>query len=278
MHGSSLSRMAWFARTWPRKTAAPLEVLDVGSCEVAGGSYRPIFPEPDFIYHGLDMAPGPNVDLVPKFPYHWSELNDASFDIVISGQALEHMEFFWLAALEMTRVLKPGGLLCIVAPRGFARHRYPVDCYRFDADGMTAIARWCNLEILHVSTDMAPPEAGSDWHIEGCEDSLLVAKKPEDWHGSIKSTEYVFTPPPEDEPRGNFAPIPAPVRIDPFKEAQEKEQELEQQAKVLDEMARELNLLRKRTHAYETSRSWRMTAPLRLLGKFVRQIFGLAQP
>ncbi len=56
----------------------------------------------------------------------------------------------------MIRALRPYGLLCIVVPRGFIRHRHPVDCYRFDADGMVTIARYCNITPLHVSTNLSP--------------------------------------------------------------------------------------------------------------------------
>ena len=263
--------MGWFVKTWLEPEAKPLNVLDVGSCEVAGGSYRRFFPEPDYHYTGLDMAPGPNVDIIPRLPYHWPELATESFDVVISGQAFEHMEFFWLAALEMSRALKPLGLLCIVAPRGFQRHRYPVDCYRFDADGMTALARWCNLEILHVSTDMAPPEAGSGWHIEGCEDSLLVARKPAVWPGPVRAEEYRFVEPPEDGPRGNFAPAPGPAPEAPPPSPEPDAPDPAQA--VLQAMAAELEDLRARVELYESSNSWRLTRPLRKLGKIIRAAF-----
>lgn len=77
------------------------------------------------------MEEGPNVDVVLKNPYDWDAIESDSFDLVISGQAFEHIEFFWKTMEEMTRVLKKDGLLCLIAPNGFGEHRYPVDCYRF---------------------------------------------------------------------------------------------------------------------------------------------------
>ena len=156
-----------------------LKVLDVGSYDV-NGSYKPLFDPERFQYTGLDMASGPNVDLVPKSPYSWRELADDAFDVVVSGQALEHVEFFWLVVAEMVRVTREGGLICIVVPRGFDEHRYPVDCYRFLADGMVAIARYVNLEVLHAHCD-CQPDGSSDsdeWHLDFKEDSLLIARKP----------------------------------------------------------------------------------------------------
>lgn len=273
MHGSSLRRMAWFVDMWLKPAGRPLRVLDVGSCEVAGGSYRRFFPAGRFEYTGLDMAAGKNVDITPELPYHWPELSPDSFDVVISGQAFEHMEFFWLAALEMARVLRPDGLLCLIAPRGFARHRYPVDCYRFDADGMLAIARWCNLEPLHISTDMAPPGASPDWHIENCEDSLLVARKPQGWSGPIRADEYKFSPADMESLAGGFQEwqAPEPASLPPPEPRADPSGEYEA---VIQGMARELEHLRKRVALYESSNSWRLTAPLRTLGSWIRKLSG----
>ncbi len=72
-----------------------MSVLDVGSHDV-NGSYKSLFSETDFKYTGLDMADGPNVDIVPENTYSWKEIEDNSYDVVISEQALEHVDFFGL--------------------------------------------------------------------------------------------------------------------------------------------------------------------------------------
>lgn len=192
MHESSYLRMQWFVETHVQPSTVPLCVLDVGSYGV-NGCYRPLFPTPQFAYSGLDMAPGPNVDLVPAKPYHWSEIQDNAYDIVISGQAFEHIEFFWVTLGEMARVLAPNGLLCVIAPRNFVRHRHPVDCYRFDEDAMLALARYGNLVPLHVSMELAPSGAPQEWY-GGRGDAMLVARKPEDWAGMLQVAEYTFAP------------------------------------------------------------------------------------
>ena len=140
------------------------------------------------------MESGANVDIVAKTPYHWPMLKDESFDVIISGQALEHIEFFWLTISEMTRVLKKGGLICIIAPRGFGRHRYPVDCYRFDTDGMVALAKYANLKPLHASMNLAPAGASPAWYSANdiTADAMLIAEKPTDWSGMIDPRTYVF--------------------------------------------------------------------------------------
>lgn len=153
-----------------------IKVLDVGSYDV-NGNYKSLFNSKNVEYIGLDMEIGPNVDLVVTSPYYWPSLKTDSFDLVISGQAFEHNEFFWLTMEEVARVLKPGGKVCIIAPNGFHEHRYPVDCYRFFTDGMIAMARYVQLDILHASTNAAPSGMHDSWCQEGQEDAILVAQK-----------------------------------------------------------------------------------------------------
>ena len=178
MHKSSMLRMKWFADNYVAKlNGNKIKILDVGSYSV-NGSYKEIFNDEKFEYIGLDMEMGPNVDLVMKNPYDWSELKTDDFDIIISGQAFEHIEFFWIIMSEMTRVLKKDGLMCIIVPNREVEHRYPVDCYRFYSDGMVALARYFCLETLHSHTNCAPPLEYADWYSEIRADSMLIAKKP----------------------------------------------------------------------------------------------------
>lgn len=207
--------MQWFVSTYLNNAGKKYSVLDMGSYDV-NGSYRNLFPESNFIYTGLDMAAGPNVDIVPRNVYKWNELSDNSFDVVISGQAFEHIEFFWWTLEEMARVLRPEGLMCVINPRGFNRHRYPVDCYRFDEDGMIALARYACLDILHVSTNLAPVAGGGIWYREDFGDSLLVAKKPLHWRGIMNKEVYTFAPANIDELRTGFVAAKAAAVAQPL--------------------------------------------------------------
>ena len=175
MHNSSLKRMEWFAKTYV-KDGKEISVLDVGSYDV-NGSYKKIFKDIGAKYYGLDMEDGPNVDICPKNAYSWDEIENDKYDVVISGQALEHIEFFWITMEEMIRVTKKGGLICIIAPNGFGEHRYPVDCWRFFTDGMIALARYFDLELIHAHTNRAPTAEDSCWFSDDCADSMLIARK-----------------------------------------------------------------------------------------------------
>ena len=178
MHASSILRMQWFLDNYASKIAkAEVKVLDVGSYDV-NGSYKHLFGEQKYSYTGLDMEHGPNVDIVLSNPYDWDTIETDSFDVVISGQAFEHIEFFWKTMDDMTRVLRKDGLLCLIAPNGFGEHRYPVDCYRFFTDGMLALARYVSIEPLHAHTNCAPNENATEWYSETCADAMLIARKP----------------------------------------------------------------------------------------------------
>ncbi len=170
-----MKRMEWFANTFLEESSC-YSVLDVGSYNV-NGTYKGLFKGERFSYSGLDMEEGPNVDIVPASTYKWDEIEDDTYDVVISGQALEHVEFFWLTVAEMVRVTKKDGLICIIAPNGFGEHRYPVDCWRFFTDGMIALARYNKLEIIHAHTNRGPAADEHDWFSEEFADSMLVAKK-----------------------------------------------------------------------------------------------------
>jgi len=153
MHLSSLAHMQRLvqARLDP---ASPLSILDIGSYDV-NGSYRSLFNAPGWSYTGVDLQEGPGVDIALKSPYEFP-LPSNSFDLVISGQAFEHVEFFWQTWLEMLRVLRPGGRIFLIAPSRGPEHRFPQDCWRFYPDGYRALAKWGGCELLDVHTARGP--------------------------------------------------------------------------------------------------------------------------
>ena len=168
--------MAEFCRDYLADwTSQRLTIVDLGSCDY-NGSYRSIFAQKPWRYVGVDLAPGKNVDLVLRDPYHWHELRTESVDVLVSGQTFEHTEFFWETIFEIARVLKPGGLCCIIAPATGNEHRFPLDCWRILADGFRALARYAGLEVVHAHTHWEEPakyDAESNkWH-----ESILIARK-----------------------------------------------------------------------------------------------------
>ena len=177
MHASSYKNMKRFIDKYLHAAKlANASVLDIGSQDF-NGSYKPLFEGYD--YKGLDTCQGSNVDIVVSDIYHWASVGSSSIDVVVSGQAFEHIEFFWLIMREVTRVLKANGLCCIVVPSAGPRHSTSdgKDCWRFLPDGLEAMAHWASLEVLesYIGWEVISNAEDDQW-----KDAVLICQKPEE--------------------------------------------------------------------------------------------------
>lgn len=117
--------------------------LEIGSYDV-NGNLRDII---NLKYTGLDMRPGPNVDIVANgnnLPF-----DRESFGLVVCVETLEHDRYFWQTIKEIRRVLEPGGTVILTAPSiDFGIHEHPVDYWRFTEEGLRSLVEdWCcNIE------------------------------------------------------------------------------------------------------------------------------------
>src|SRR3954469_13315655 len=115
MHTSAMNHMQLSVDTYMRKDRH-YDVLDFGS-QAAGNkrTHREVLAGYDVDYVGVDVVAGENVDLVMRKPYR-IPVKSNSFDLVITSSAFEHIPFMWASFLEITRVLRPGGLIFLTAP------------------------------------------------------------------------------------------------------------------------------------------------------------------
>lgn len=129
-----------------------LKILDVGSYDVNGTHKNIFIDNPNWQYIGLDVAAGPNVDIISIDEYNFG-LEDDSFDVTISGSTAEHVSdvFAWIK--EIARVTKKGGLICIITPSRIDEHRFPLDCWRIMPDGMSYLFKIANLETISIAID-----------------------------------------------------------------------------------------------------------------------------
>lgn len=159
MHASSLENMqkCYERYVWGKwmNSRGSIRLLDLGGADV-NGSYREIFSEAQFEYCVADVAAGPGVDLVLDDPYSLP-FEEGSIDLVISGQAFEHVEYFWELFREMSRVVTDDGFLFLIAPSSGPIHRYPVDCYRFYPDSYHALAKYAGIELVECRHDDRGP-------------------------------------------------------------------------------------------------------------------------
>jgi len=170
MHDSSYQKMKAFVEQYLAEAGElQLQVIDIGARSVDGGSgYCGLFAREKWSYRGLDVEAGQNVDVVVSDPYSWTALDSESMDVAVSGQVLEHVEFPWLTVSEVARVLKPGGVFCLIVPSAGPEHRYPLDCWRIYPDGIRALAKHAGLEVVEVFTE---------WGVGQWQDTFAVMQR-----------------------------------------------------------------------------------------------------
>lgn len=158
MHPTSMETMKQFVEEYDLEEA---KVVDIGSLDI-NGSYRDLFTGE---YIGVDLAPGKNVDVIMDSP-EWEALKDV--DAVISGQTLEHVADGPKLMKSMFDVLKPGGMLCVIAPSSGPPHEHPIWVGVFGIPRMTDLVIGAGFEVIRCDIN---PEG--EWH-----DCCCVARKP----------------------------------------------------------------------------------------------------
>lgn len=147
MHPNSMRLMSDFANQY-REIWTGKKVLDIGSQDI-NGSYRELFSGCQE-YIGVDIIPGKGVDVlakdIDKMPFA-----DETFECIISGQTLEHAAHPWILVKEIARMLRPGGIICLIAPWRFYEHKdglCPFDRWRIMPDGMIVLISEAGLDVV----------------------------------------------------------------------------------------------------------------------------------
>lgn len=154
----------YFATRWidPRKVR---KVVEIGSKDYGSTvPWRKVFKGAEYV--GTDLEAGPGVDVVADVTKGIDGLpTDA--DLVICCSVLEHVERPWIAAENLMRLLKPGGVLYIATPWVWRYHPYPDDYFRFSFNGIRSLfpgLEWVAQEYStnKNSRDFIPAVNGSD--------------------------------------------------------------------------------------------------------------------
>jgi SAM-dependent methyltransferase len=126
--------------------AAPLRILDVG-CGVK--PYYPLFAGVASEYVGVDVVENPAADLLG--PVEALPVEDASFDVVLCTQVLEHCDDPAQAVRELRRVTRPGGRVLASTHGVQVYHPSPVDYWRWTHQGLRRLfeqnAEWASLSV-----------------------------------------------------------------------------------------------------------------------------------
>jgi SAM-dependent methyltransferase len=101
-------------------------------------------------YVGVDVHPGPNVDVVGD-AHRLSQLVEGPFDAVYSISTFEHLAMPWKVVLEINRVLRDGGLLFTATHHSWPPHELPWDYWRYSRGAFQALLNeHTGFELLRV--------------------------------------------------------------------------------------------------------------------------------
>lgn len=126
------------------------EVLEIGTKRS-----DPNFPthhkvwNPDGEWTMADVSDGIDVDIVID-AHAMYDLHSEYFDAVVAVSVWEHLERPWIAAEEVFRVLRPGGIAYIATHQTFPLHGYPSDFFRFSDKALSLLFTDAGLEAVSV--------------------------------------------------------------------------------------------------------------------------------
>jgi SAM-dependent methyltransferase len=122
-----------------RYFAPGMRVLEVGP-DGSPSTYQKLVsaPNPSAVWETLDINSSPFLTYPNSEPYKFP-VPENRYDIVFSGQVIEHVPKIWRWMAELSRVAKVGGRVIIINPVSWPFHEFPFDCWRIYPEGMKAL-------------------------------------------------------------------------------------------------------------------------------------------
>ncbi len=123
-----------------------LKVLEIGPTGVPS-AFQKVVNNPTITWHTLDLyKSAPGITYVSDKEYDYPVESEA-YDLIVSGQVIEHVKKIWLWLDELRRIVKSEGTIVIINPVSWPYHAYPVDCWRIFPEGMIALCDHCELTV-----------------------------------------------------------------------------------------------------------------------------------
>jgi SAM-dependent methyltransferase len=122
-----------------------MRVLEIGP-DGFPSTYRKMIPHEGMQWDTLDIYDSPNLTY-PKSQLYSFPIADNTYDILLSGQVIEHVAKIWRWMPELARVAKPGGLVITINPSSWPYHEAPIDCWRMYPEGMKALCEDAGLSV-----------------------------------------------------------------------------------------------------------------------------------
>jgi SAM-dependent methyltransferase len=103
---------------------------------------------------GTDVEDGADVDIVADAHRLSAAVGEERFDVILSCSTFEHLKYPTLAAHEIMKSLKVGGVLYVQTHQSFPLHGYPSDYFRFSQEALASLfGTTMGLEIVATNND-----------------------------------------------------------------------------------------------------------------------------
>ena len=123
-----------------------LRVLEIGPDNLPS-TYQKIVGDKYIDWDTIDIYKRQDLTFIANNLYEYP-ISSNSYDIILSGQVIEHIPKVWIWIKEVSRICKPGGLVITINPVSWPYHEAPVDCWRIYPEGMKALYDEGGLEVI----------------------------------------------------------------------------------------------------------------------------------
>lgn len=120
-------------------------VLEIGPDDFPS-SFQRLVSTGAIEWHTLDICEEPRLTYSAVDPYRFP-IPDDTYDIVLSGQVIEHVAKIWDWLRELARICRPEGQVITIGPVSWPYHKSPIDCWRIFPDGMRALYEYAGLHV-----------------------------------------------------------------------------------------------------------------------------------
>jgi len=139
-------------------------------------------------YYGMDLtAQGERILTGDICSLNFIDQNLINFfDVIYSNNVFEHLKKPWLAAVNLIKMIKPGGIIITIVPFSQRYHESPVDYFRYTHTGINSLFGE-NVRVLESGYDIQGRR--NDWQGSGNANDIV----PEDKFGAWRETWFTVS-------------------------------------------------------------------------------------
>jgi SAM-dependent methyltransferase len=133
-----------------------MRILEIGP-DGFPSTYRSMVLDDSLVWDTLDLYQHQQLIFTAASEYTFP-ISDNTYDLVLSGQVIEHVRKIWVWMKEVARVCKVGETVITISPVSWPYHDAPINCWRTFPEGIRALyegaslyvtlSKWESLEAL----------------------------------------------------------------------------------------------------------------------------------